>query len=202
MTNNMQWNQCPMDISDDDVLEAMKTINGFLDITPGDFREIYVHAYRHSFERLRKSVKASQIMTSTVVFVQEDTSLLATAELLADKNISGLPVVNSSMNVIGVISEKDFLYAMGGGECRSFMGVINQCMKNKGCMAISFTGKTAADIMTTPPITVQPDTSVYELADIFEKRKVNRVPVVDSASKLVGIVTRSDIVQSCCMRHI
>lgn len=54
MTNNMQWNHCSMDISDDDVLEAMKTINGFLDITPGDFREIYVHAYRHSFERLKR----------------------------------------------------------------------------------------------------------------------------------------------------
>jgi len=191
-----------MDISDDDVLEAMKTISGFLDITPGDFREIYVHAYRHSFERLKKSVKASQIMTSSVVFVQEETSLLETAELLADKNISGLPVVNSSMNVTGVISEKDFLYAMGGGEIQSFMGVIIQCMKNKGCMAISFTGKTAADIMTAPPITVQPETSVYELAEIFEKRKINRVPVVDSDSKLVGIVTRSDIVQSCCMCNV
>jgi CBS domain-containing protein len=190
-----------MDISDDDVLEAMKTISGFLDITPGDFREIYIHAYRHSVERLRKSVKASQIMTSTVVSVQDETSLLETAELLAEKNISGLPVVNTTMNVIGVISEKDFLYAIGGGQIQSFMGVIIQCMKNKGCMAVSFSGKTAADIMTTPPITVKPETSLYELADIFEKRKINRVPVVDSDSRLVGIVTRSDIVQSFCMRN-
>jgi len=202
MTNNMQWNQCPIDISDEDVLEAMKTISGFLDITPGDFREIYAFAFRHSFERLSKSVKACHIMTSTVITVQENTSLLETAQLLATHNISGMPVVNSLVQVTGVISEKDFLSEMGGNEQQSFMGVIVQCLKNKGCSAISFTDKTAADIMTAPPITVQAETPVFEIADIFEQRKINRVPVVDRDLKLMGIITRSDIVQSYCMRNV
>ena len=202
MSNNLQWNQCPVDISDDDVLEAMKTISGFIDITPGDFREIYIFAYKHSFERLSRSVKASDIMSPKVVSVHADTSLLETAELLAGHNISGLPVVNSSMNVIGVISEKDFLLEMGGKEHQSFMGVFVHCMKSEGCSAISFSDKTAGDIMKSPPITVQGETPVFEIADIFEKKKINRVPVVDGDSKLMGIVTRSDIVLSCCMRNV
>lgn len=47
---------CPMDISDDDILKAMKDISGYLDITPGDFKEIYLFAYRHAVERLTHSV--------------------------------------------------------------------------------------------------------------------------------------------------
>lgn len=189
-----------MDISDDDILEAMKTISGFLDITPADFREIYGLAYEQALERLNRSVKAHHIMTREVVSVQEKASLLETAELLALHNISGMPVIDGSGKVVGVISEKDFLHEMGEKQKKSFMGVIVQCLKNKGCIALPLKNKTAGEMMTAPPIVVREETSVFEIAGLFEEKKINRVPVVDEASGLTGIVTRSDIVLSYCMR--
>jgi len=100
---------------------------------------------------------------------------------------------------VGVISEKDFLYEMGEMEKQSFMGVIAQCLKNKGCTAISLRNQKVRDIMASPPITVQNQTSVFEIANLFEEKKINRVPVISEDSKLTGIVTRSDIVQSYCV---
>ncbi len=71
----------PMDISDDDILKAMKDISGYLDITPGDFKEIYRIAFKHPFERLTYSITAKDVMTREVVFVIKDTSLKEVADI-------------------------------------------------------------------------------------------------------------------------
>ena len=152
MNQKMQGNQVPMDISDEDVLEAMKSINGYLDITPGDFKEIYILAFKLALERLRRSVKAREIMTTKIISITRDASLLKAAELMALYNISGLPVVDLSEHVVGIISENDFLYEMGEKEKQTFMGVIVQCLKNKGCTAVSLRNQTVGEIMSSPPI--------------------------------------------------
>src|SRR3972149_11140364 len=64
-----------LDISDNDIMEAMKEIGGYLDITPGDARQIYRLAYRHALERLLRSAKAKDVMTKDVVSVRKGTPL-------------------------------------------------------------------------------------------------------------------------------
>ena len=71
----------PTDISDDDILKAMKDINGYLDITPGDFKEIYRFAYRHALDRMTHSVTAGEVMTTDVVFVKKGDTLETTPKL-------------------------------------------------------------------------------------------------------------------------
>ena len=84
----------PSDISDEDILKAMKEIEGYLDITPGDAKDIYRLAYRHAIERLTHLVKAGSVMTKAVVSVKRDTPLEEVAELMAGHGISGVPVAN------------------------------------------------------------------------------------------------------------
>jgi CBS domain-containing membrane protein len=187
-----------MDISDDDILNAMKNISGYLDITPGDFKEIYRFAYRHAIERLRHSVKAKDVMTKNVVFVEENTSLEEVAEILDRHAISGIPVIDDSKSVVGIISEKDFLFHMGVKEKRTFMGVVAHCLTSKGCVAISMRKQKAKDIMTSPAVTVDENVPTSEIANIFIEKNINRAPVVDPEQKLIGIVTRTDIVKSSC----
>jgi CBS-domain-containing membrane protein len=187
-----------MDISDDDILNAMKNISGYLDITPGDFKEIYRFAYRHAIHRLRHSVKAKDVMTKKVVFVEENTSLEEVAEILNRHVISGIPVIDDNKNVVGVISEKDFLFHMGVKEKRTFMGVVAHCLKSKGCVAISMRKQKAKDIMTSPAIIVDENVPTSEIANTFIEKNINRAPVVDQEQKLIGIVTRTDIVKSSC----
>ncbi len=82
------------------------------------------------------------------------------------------------------------------------MGVIAQCLKNKGCVAISMRKQKSEDIMTAPAITISENTPVSEIAEIFTEKNINRAPVTDPGNKLTGIVTRTDIVQSYCDKQI
>ena len=195
---NRDIDTCPMDISDNDILKAMKNISGYLDITPGDFKEIYRFAYRHAVERLRHSVRAKDVMTKDVVFVRKDTSLEEVADLLNLHLISGVPVIDDDKRVVGVISEKDFLFQMGAQEKGTFMGIVAHCLKSKGCVAITMRKQKAEDIMTSPAITVDENTPIFEIANTFTEKNINRAPVVEQNNKLAGIVTRTDIVRSSC----
>jgi CBS domain-containing protein len=169
-----------------------------LDITPGDFKEIYRFAYKHAVERLRHSIRAKDVMTKDVIFVRKDTSLEEVADLLNLHLISGVPVIDDDKRVVGVISEKDFLFQMGAQEKRTFMGVVAHCLKSKSCVAITMRKQKAEDIMTSPAITVSENTPIFEIANTFTEKNINRTPVVDQDNKLSGIVTRTDIVRSSC----
>ena len=189
-----------IDLSEEDVLAAMKSIQGYIDITPADFNEIYNVAFRHAVDRLSELVKAEDIMTQQVIAVTPGTLLTETARIMATANISGVPVINTDQTVVGIISEKDFLSGMGGDASGGFMGVIAQCLENRGCLAMPIKGKTAQDIMTSPVISAYPDTTISELSKKLADNRINRIPVITKQGKLVGIVSRGDIVDSYCAR--
>jgi CBS domain-containing membrane protein len=186
----------PVDISDDDIYEAMKDISGYLDITPADFKEVYLKAYRHAVTRLTRSVKARDVMTRDVASVGPDTPLEDVAQMMADRKVSGVPVVDRAGKVVGVISEKDFLVHLGTGEPRTFMEVVAECLKGSGCLAAPLRSYGAADFMNSPAVTVTEETPVMEIAQTFLQHKINRVPVVDHDGRLMGIVSRADVVRS------
>jgi len=185
-----------INLSDEDILSAMKSIQGYIDITPADFNEIYGIAYRYAIERLSKLVTAADIMSTEVISVQPDTLLIEAARRIAENNISGVPVVGEGHIVVGIISEKDYLSKMGATENGSFMEIIAACLSNKGCLAMPIREKVAKDIMTTPVITVKADNSIFELSQILADNNINRIPVTTTENQIVGIVTRGDIVNS------
>lgn len=190
------------EISDKDIYEAMKDIPGYLDITLGDFKELYRMAFRHSMKRISESIKAGDIMTTEVISVKRETPLREVARLMADQGVSGVPVIEDDKTVAGVISEKDFLSHMGAKNAKTFMGVVSKCLKGKGCVALSIRAKNAEDIMTAPSISVNEDTTLLEITNIFTEKKINRVPVVDLTNHLIGIVSREDIVEAPLLRGL
>lgn len=188
--------QCPIDISETDILEAMSTIDGYIDITPADFIEIYKVSYHHALNRLAKKRTAKDVMSRPVIYTRTDALLGDAAGMMAENNITGLPVMDGFSKVVGVLSEKDILREAGIAVNLSFMSILSRCMKNNGCMISSLNNRKVKDIMTSPAITVVETATLSEIAAIFNGQKINRVPVLDKNSDLCGIVTRSDIVQS------
>ena len=183
----------PVDISDDDIYDAMKEIPGYLDITPGDFKEVYRSAYQHAVERF-SSVKAGDAMVRDVISVTRKTPLVQVAEAMARHGVSGVPVVEEGERVVGVISERDFLIRMGEQDANTFMGVVAECLKGKGCVAVPIRGQNAEDIMTSPAVTVNEESSIMEIANILTEKNINRVPVINQQDRLVGIITRADVI--------
>ncbi len=193
-----ELNRHSVGVTNEDIIQAMKKISGYLDITPSDFMEVYQVAYTHAFERLTSSIKAQDIMTRKVIYINEDNSPIDTVKLMARHNISGLPVLNSGNKVSGIISEKDFLKQLNNLKQPSFMTVILQCLESKGCVALDLKKLSARDIMSSPPITIEMNTPVLEVANLFESHNINRVPVLDKHLNLAGIIARSDLVQAFC----
>jgi CBS domain-containing protein len=180
-------------------MAAMKAMRGYIDITPADFREVYRVAYALAQERMMSAFKAADIMSTPVHTVHVDNDLISTAALLAEKGIAGVPVTDPEGCVVGVISEKDFLRRMGAGPNGSFMQVVAHCLTNKGCVATPMKNRTTGDIMTAPPITAGVDITIGAISALLMEKNINRLPIVDADGKPVGIVTRSDLVNSFCM---
>ena len=202
MTDQSIESCIPVDISDADVYAAMKDISGYLDITPGDFKDLYLKAYQHAVQRLTQAVKARDVMTREVASVGRDTPLTEVAEIMARRGISGVPVIDQDRKVVGVISEKDFLVAMAGPEARTFMDVVTSCLRERACLAVPVKVRSAGDLMTAPAVTVDPDTPVMQVAEILTQKKINRVPVVDEEGRMVGIVSRADVVRSSTLLEV
>jgi CBS domain-containing membrane protein len=188
-----------LNLTEKDVLEAMKEIPGYLDITPRDFKEIYSLAYRRARSRLFREITAAMVMTREAIMVSEEASLAEVAAVMGENGISGLPVVNQSGRVTGIISEKDFLTQMGATGPKNFMTVVANCLASKGCVALPIKKQLAKDIMTSPPITVTVEATGNEIVALFRSRNINRVPVVDADGKVLGIVTRGDLLHG--FRH-
>jgi len=184
------------DLAEEDIYQAMKQVPGYLDITPGDFKEVYTLAYRHALERLSRTMTAGEIMTRDVIQVTVDTPLAAVAEAMGRRGISGVPVLDGTGKVVGIISEKDFLAHLGVTEPMNFMALVARCLQSKGCVPLPITKQNAADIMSAPAITVSPDTPLQEIAALFMQHHINRLAVTDSQGRLLGIVSRGDVIKA------
>ena len=183
----------PPDISEKDIIEAMKMIPGYLDITPGDFKQIYEVAATIVIDRYLHSLTAEKLMTKKVCLLQQSMPLVQATSILAENHISGAPVVDDNNKIVGIISEKDFLNEMGLGKNPSFMQIISHWLQDKNLMVSRLQDNTVAQIMTKSPIVGSPEMTMSEISNIFAERKINRLPIIDENGLIAGIVTRTHL---------
>ena len=120
---------------------------------------------------------ARDIMTSNVYTTSPEVSVQEVAQLLVQKDISGVPVINRDGQIIGIVTEADII------------GKVNR------------EGLYVADIMTPELIFVDEETQVGAIAMLLVERKIKRVPVMRNG-KLVGIICRADIVNAVAQGHL
>jgi CBS domain-containing protein len=144
------------------------------------------------------TMKVRDMMTTTVVTATPETPLKEVARRMVEHSISGIPVVDAGGRVVGVVSEADFLIKAGGAEAirrRPLAWLFGESRATRHSME-KVQAIVARDAMTSPAITIAADRPVRDAADIMIDRRVNRLPVVDEAGGLVGIVTRADVVRA------
>ncbi len=185
-----------LELSDQDVYAAMKEIEGYLDISIEDFRELYTHAVRHARRRLLASTTVREIMTADVVSVSIKTPFEGIISAMASRSISGLPVVDGHGLVVGVVSEKDIFARLEGEGEVSFWKILGRCLSCNQCLLRTIRSLTAAAIMSAPPVTVRDTESARDALRLMRQLRINRLPVVDEKGMLAGIVTRTDILDA------
>lgn len=144
---------------------------------------------------------AKDLMTREVVTVNRDTTVKEVAGLLLEHKISGLPVVDKENRVIGIVSEGDLIYQDKKLYTPAFLEILGGIiyLENPNRLGQDLMKMTAAkvgDLMTARVHTVREDATVEEIATIMVEKKVNRIPVVDAAGRLTGIVSRQDLVKA------
>jgi CBS domain-containing protein len=140
------------------------------------------------------------VMTPTVITVGPSMSLGDVARVMAEHGISGAPVADPSGELIGVISEGDFLLKERGRVARP-PGALDRLLGRRTDEADDrrLSAQTAGQAMSAPPVTIDADRAVREAAALMIDRAINRLPVT-SAGRLVGIVTRADLVRAYLRR--
>jgi CBS domain-containing protein len=142
-------------------------------------------------------MRAHQIMTRSVVTVTPDTSIVDAANLMLQRHVSGLPVVDAAGKLVGIVSEGDFIRRSEIGTQRK-RGRWLKFILGPGTAASDFVhehGRRVEEVMTRDPLTITEDTALAEIVDLMEKNNVKRLPVV-CADKLVGIVSRANLLQA------
>jgi CBS domain-containing protein len=137
-------------------------------------------------------MQVKDVMTTPAVTVRIDATLKEVAALLVETRISGLPVVDATGALVGVISEADILLRERGElpQPHGALASLRTRREEKGAGA-----STAGQAMTSPALTIEPSRALTEAARVMIEAKVNRLPVVVDGS-LVGIVTRADLVRA------
>jgi CBS-domain-containing membrane protein len=133
--------------------------------------------------------RVDDVMTKDVVAVREDTPYRDVVNLLISRRVSAVPVVDRSDRVVGVVSEADLLHKV---ERRRPRIIETWRFRRDHAKAA---GRVARDVMSAPPVTVLPSLSVAAAARRMRRENVKRLPVEDELGRLVGIVTRSDLLK-------
>jgi CBS domain-containing protein len=151
----------------------------------------------------RKKMLVRDVMTPDVCTAAPDTTIGEIAQRLAGLHISAVPVVDLQGRVVGIVSESDLLRRMelGTEVHRHFWAALTTSSDQLAKEFVRARARRAADIMTTPVITVAEDTPLQDLADLFEDNGIKRAPVVRDG-KLVGIVSRADLVRALARKLV
>ena len=135
-------------------------------------------------------MRVLDVMTTDVVSVGPNDGLKAAARLMVEKGISGLPVVDDDQKLIGIITEADFVQQEAGRSQKRYRRLLDALFGERETRPM---GETVADAMTRHPVVVDADTRIAEAAREMAERGIKRLPVVDTAGRLQGIVSRADI---------
>jgi CBS domain-containing protein len=149
------------------------------------------------------SMNASDVMTTAVIAVKPDATVQEVAQLLLTNGVSGVPVVDHSGKLLGILSEGDLLRRSHEGAWPKAWGPPPRRGWAKLLMdgAVSETeyvtqpDRKVADIMTREVIRAEPETSLSDIAAVMVHHRIKRVPIVRNG-KVVGIVSRQNIVQA------
>ncbi len=142
-------------------------------------------------------MKAADVMVTNVITVHQDTPVAKIAETLLANRISAVPVVNDKDGLVGIVSEGDLIHRVEAGTERHRSWWL-ELLSGKELLAHEFVkshARKAADVMTRPVVSVQPDTPLGDIASLLEKHRIKRVPVVNNG-KIIGIVSRANLIQA------
>ncbi|WP_107669007.1 CBS domain-containing protein [Cyanothece sp. BG0011] len=144
----------------------------------------------------------AQVMTQNPITVTPQTPLSEAVKIIAEKKISGLPVVNEQGKLVGIISETDLMWQETGVEPPPYIMILDSVIYLQNPARYEkevhkALGQTVGEVMSDKPISVKETQPLKEAAHLMHEKKIRRLPVVDeNNTKVIGILTQGDIIRT------
>lgn len=184
-----------VEIIDEDIRKAFEMHKTFIDISMDDFMKIYRDAFNLALDRVH-AVTVGEAMSKKYISVPEDSDINSATDLLAKNGLTCAPVVSDKNLVTGFVSEADILASAGVVKKHTIKDLVRHVIgESTPHPHIYKDAKNIKDIMSSPAITVTAGTSIKEASEIFNDKRIKRMPVVDKDGKIVGIISTTDIVK-------
>ena len=146
-------------------------------------------------------MKAKDLMTRDVITIKEEDTIEVAARILNEKGFSGLPVVDGNNKIIGIITEGDLIRRIakidGPSSIEILGGILPLESKKVFRERINrHLGYLVKDMMTKNVFTISGDVGIEEIATLMVREKISRIPIVDDEKRLIGIISRKDIMRN------
>jgi CBS domain-containing protein len=151
------------------------------------------------------SKSVAEVMTPNPVTVRPQTPLSDAIKIIAQKRISGMPVVDYNGNLVGVISETDLMWKETGVETAPYIMILDSVIYLQNPARYDqeihkVLGQVVEDVMTKKAVSIHPHQSLKEAAHLMHEKNIRRLPVIDqNTGEVVGILTRGDIIRSMAL---
>ncbi len=144
-----------------------------------------------------KELIAKDIMTKKVITIEKDATLLELVRLLIENKISGVPVIDEKNNLVGVVTENDIIVKKSSLPFPlSFSFAFLDKYESYTKSTKEFLDTKVKEVMSVDIKTVTEDMTVSKIVNIMLNNNIHRLPVLDNNNKLIGIITRANIMKS------
>lgn len=148
------------------------------------------------------------LMTKTVITIKPEDTVNQVADILSEHHFTGVPVVDESGVLVGTVSERDFIASDSKIYLPTYIKLLTELdfvkndERNLSPAVKNIINATAKDIMNDQPVTIDENSDIETLAEMFGQKRVNPIPVIDKDNKLLGIVSRSDLIKLFSTKHL
>ena len=181
-------------LSDQDVLDAMARISGYLDISVEDFRELYAVAREQALHRVFAHVRAGSLMRAGIEPVTADTMLDQAARAMVEQGLKAVPVVDADRRVVGILTETDFLRRL---QAPGFLALMLDLMDDPGVFSHRCHETPVRAAMASPAECIHPDAGFDAIGNAFRRCGGRSLPVTDAEGRLLGLLPRKVFVDAC-----
>jgi len=160
--------------------------------------DVQIASYSHRPVRAEvpEHVRVADVMSRDVARVHPETPLGELVELLVGRDYRGVPVIDATERVVGIVTNGDLVERGGLSMRLELLATASRETLQQALAALATDGRTVAEVMTRDVVTVPSDLSVLEAARLMTQRRLKRLPVVDAAGHLLGIISRVDLLRT------
>jgi CBS-domain-containing membrane protein len=182
-----------------DFQQALQSMDTYIDITVDDLMALTQRAEQFASRRVTKAIGVRRVMSQPVLTIHPQTPLTEAAHLMISERISGLPVVDDAAHLVGIITEADLLRALGIAAHQTYhtlwqtLESLFSHLSHHG--ELEAPDAAVAEYMVKNVVCVKPELDLHDVIEVMKRNFVKRLVVCDDERRVLGMVTRSDLVR-------